>query len=596
MNDSQATKATEARARIGNEISKLTAAVDSIPLVESGVPLEKAEGALLALASGDALGWPQEFPRNVCGRPQNKSVHVEFEQWTRRSGGRFRPFEEIIRAGDYSDDTQLTLAVARCRTKHGDAWWKALTQMELPLWPLYERGGGGATKRAASAWADGGPPWRSDKEAEIRQYFDAGGNGVAMRVLPHALFLSGQDCPDALMHDVVRDGIATHGHPRALVGATVYAYAAWWLARRRDTLGFGELLDLLLDEAQVWGKYPQSDRDSGRWSDAAQRATRSRYRLIWDETAQEMQELLEVARTGVKDGALADDHAVLKELGCLGRTKGAGTTSAAAAAYLVARHAAQPIQGILRPAFEKGADTDTLAAMVGGLLGCLAGNEWLPSPWLQVQDADYLRTVASHLAQGPNGVQSVPIETAKSPQSIVSDLDADIGELSLGCERKAYPTALPDPRPIAKSIAVKAWRLRTSDGQTMYVTRVEQLAKGASIERRQEGRQDSSTSGADKPAPPALPSRNSKDDLYVNFCELLPNIANPSFRPKDVEQAFVLVPSQVKKWLERAEQGGIIQRVSKKPARFVLAKGQLVGVNVVSERWGSRHMTPKQRT
>ena len=27
----------------------------------------------------------------------------------------------------------------------------------------------------------------------VRRYFDAGGNGVAMRVLPHALFLAGQD-------------------------------------------------------------------------------------------------------------------------------------------------------------------------------------------------------------------------------------------------------------------------------------------------------------------------------------------------------------------------------------------------------------------
>ena len=57
-----------------------------------------------------------------------------------------------------------------------------------------------------------------------------------------------------------------------------------------------------------------------------------------------------------------------------------GTSSAAAAAYLVARHAAQPGTRHLRPAFEKGADTDTLAAMVGGLMGCLAGSEWLPSP------------------------------------------------------------------------------------------------------------------------------------------------------------------------------------------------------------------------
>ena len=543
---------------------------------KAGIAREKAEGALLALAAGDALGWPQEFPRNVCGKVHSEPAHVEFEAWTRRSGGRFQPFEEVIHAGDYSDDTQLTLAVARCRINYGNAWWAAFTRLELPLWPLYERGGGGATKRAASAWAGGHPPWRSNKEDSIRRYFDAGGNGVAMRVLPHALFLSEQDCPDALMHDVVRDGITTHGHPRALIGATVYAYAAWSLARRRDTLRFGELLDLLLDEAHVWGKYPKSDRDGRRWSDAAQQATRSRYASIWDRTAQEMQELLEAARSGLQAGALADDHAVLNELGCFGRTKGAGTSSAAAAAYLVARYAAQPTQGILRPAFEKGADTDTLAAMVGGLLGCLAGSEWIPSPWLQVQDADYLRTLASRLTEGPNGVHDVPVERAKSRLSIVSDLEADPHELSLGCERTAYATALPNPKPIAKSIAVKAWQLRTSDGQTMYVTRVERLAKRKRAEGRHEGQQDSSSAGVEESAH-ALRSRSIEERLYAVFCESLPNVADPSFRLKDVEQESGLVPSQVKRWLEQAEQDGLIEQISKRPAKFVLAKGQLVG-------------------
>ena len=553
---------------------------------KAGVALEKAEGALLALAAGDALGWPQEFPRNVCGKVQSAPAHVEFEAWTRRSGGRFQPFEEVIRAGDYSDDTQLTLAVARCRINYGSAWWTALTRLELPLWPLYERGGGGATKRAASAWAGGHPPWRSNKEDSIRRYFDAGGNGVAMRVLPHALFLSEQDCPDTLMHDVLRDGITTHGHPRALIGATVYAYAAWSLVRRRDTLRFGELLDLLLDEAQVWGKYRQSGRGDKLWSDAAQQATRSRYASIWNQTAQEMQELLAAARSGLQAGALADDHAVLKELGCLGRNKGAGTSSAAAAAYLVARYAAQPTQGVLRPAFEKGADTDTLAAMVGGLSGCLAGSEWLPSPWLQVQDADYLRALASRLTQRPNGVHDVPVERVKS-NSIVADLEADFRELSLGCERTAYATALPSPKPIGKSIAVKAWQLRTSDGQTMYVTRVARLAKRKHTEGRQEGQQDSSRAGVEEPIR-ALRSRSVKEKLYAGFCELLPNVSNPSFRPKDIEQEFGLVSSQVKRWLGQAEKDGLIHQISRRPVKFVLAKEQLAAPQRGREVEGSR--------
>ena len=373
--------------------------------------LAKAEGAFLALAAGDALGWPQEMPGSVR-KVVSANPQVEFTQWTRRSGGRFHPFEEVIHAGDYSDDTQLTLAVARSRANHGPAWWKALTRVELPLWTLYERGGGGATRRAAAAWADGRPPWKSTRKNGVRQYFEAGGNGVAMRALPHALFLAGQESAATLIHDVILDGSATHGHPRALVGAAAYAYAAWSLTRNRSTLRFGELLELLIDQAPEWSRLPKSERRGGSWFEAAEEATDGRYGELWENTVCEMRELLEAARKGLQAGALADDHSTLQHLGCFGRTKGAGTSSAAAAAYLAARHAAQPVQGILRAAFEKGADTDTLAAMAGGLLGCLAGVEWLPSPWLQVQDAKYLRAMAAKMADGPQRAGHDPVATS----------------------------------------------------------------------------------------------------------------------------------------------------------------------------------------
>ena len=239
-------------------------------------------------------------------------------------------------------------------------------RVELPRWTIYERGGGGATKRAAQAWLAGSPPWQSRKTDVVRRYFDAGGNGVAMRVLPHALFLAEQDDPAVLVHDVVRDGAATHGHPRALVGATACGYAAWSLVRRNRTLEFGELLDLLIDEHGGWGAFPDMERGAGAWFAAANRVFDQPYERLWERTVGEMRQLLEQARNGIRAGALADDRAVLDDLGCFGRSKGAGTVTAAAAAYLAARHAAQPAQGVLRAAFERGADTDTLAAMTGG--------------------------------------------------------------------------------------------------------------------------------------------------------------------------------------------------------------------------------------
>lgn len=533
----------------------------------------KAEGAFLALAAGDALGWPQEMRWNVRSASLKAEPRIEFKEWTRRSGGRYQPYEEIIRPGEYSDDTQLTLAVARCRTSHGTAWFRGFTHIELPLWRIYERGGGGATKRAADEWTKGNPPWESSNPKVVRQYFAAGGNGVAMRVLPHALFLSEQEDSTSLMRDVALDGSATHGHPRALVGAAVYAYAAWSLLRRSSTLRFGELLDSLIDEAPVWSELPKSDRERGSWSKAADHATKG-YQPVWTRTVCEMHQLLERARKGIQAGALADDHAVLRDLGCFGRTKGAGTSSAAAAAYLAARHAPQPEQGILRAAFEMNADTDTLAAMTGGLMGCLSGVEWLPRPWLQVQDAGYLRDIAYRVAQGPEQADQSPVSPVSNPKVIVSHLASSVrGEVPLSGSVRALATPLPDPKPIAKSMVVKAWHLRTTDGQTMYISKVDRLpgeppSRGPAKSSKSTQRTSSTPAGS-KPA-----GSDAQHSLYAEFRrQWQSNFGPREMTPSEVEESLDLVSSQVKKWLEQAEQDGWIQKTSKRPIKFALRRG-----------------------
>ena len=551
------------------------------------VPLAKAEGAFLALAAGDALGWPQEIRRKVRSNASGtSSPRIEFQTWIRRTGGRYRPYEETIEAGEYSDDTQLTLAVARSRTNHGADWWKAFMRVELPRWTIYERGGGGATKRAAQVWLAGVPPWQSGKTDAVRRYFDAGGNGVAMRVLPHALFLAGQDDSTILVHDVVRDGAATHGHPRALVGATACAYAAWSLARRNRTLGFGELLDLLIDEQDRWGAFPDMERGGEAWSAAAARVLDEPYEHLWQRTVDEMRHLLEQARDGIRAGALADDRAVLDDLGCFGRFKGAGTVTAAAAAYLAARHAAQPAQGVLRAAFERGADTDTLAAVTGGLLGCLAGDEWLPAPWRDVQDAAYLRYIAGRVVQGPAGAEQRPVEIPAAPQSILTALARNADhEVALGESTRVQATALPAPNPLSKSITVRAWRLTTSEGQTLYVTKVAELKRAAGSHRAAAGAASQqrtlpgtgpTSSKSDEPVAADNTSKSGNhpgDLLYAEFRRRLRVLLEAgSKRPREVEKTLGLVPGQARKWLERAEQDGEVERVSGRPVRFSLSR------------------------
>lgn len=578
---------------------------------------EKSIGAFLALAAGDALGWPQEAGRSVSHDPANQTPSEEFKEWTRRGGGRFLAYEEIVRAGDYSDDTQLALAVARSRINHASNWWKAFTLVELPFWILYERGGGSATKHAVRAWSTGRPPWRLDGSKNARVYFSAGGNGVAMRVLPHALFFGKQEDSANLVRDVIFDGLATHGHPRALVGAAAYAYAAWWLLRKNSTLMFGELLDVLIDEKSKWGEFPEMEREENTWLKAAYVATDGQYEKIWERVVQEMSELFETARQEVSAGALADDSLVLKKLGCFGRERGSGTRSTAAAVYLTARHAVQPWQGVLRAAFEKGTDTDTLAAMTGGLMGCLAGTEWIPRPWFKVQDAEYIQRIAGWLISEPEEERRPHMEFLPNHRSILTKLDAldENGEntIDLGRGNRATATVLSDVKPVGKSVMIRQWRLNTSDGQTLYVRKVSKISarnlpkrvkksahlahpavnrpatlspeerspssqlgfhlfpKEVAGKPRKTARKTTTISARSSGTVKSSPQRSPK--LYLVFCKELSRFLKESsgqVKLLEVQNRLKLERKQVQVWMDQAEKDGLIRKTKKRPITYEL--------------------------
>ena len=152
---------------------------------------DRPAGTFLGAAVGDALGWPQENRSRIVGGNSARQVEPapRFRDWVRNGGTRFATYKDPVRAGEYSDDTQLLMAVARSCLR-GHQWWQWFATVEMPQWPLYQRGGGGAVLRAARAWTKGRPPWIAQDAKEIsaaQRYFDAGGNGVAMRIAPHAI-------------------------------------------------------------------------------------------------------------------------------------------------------------------------------------------------------------------------------------------------------------------------------------------------------------------------------------------------------------------------------------------------------------------------
>lgn len=435
-----------------------------------------ARGIFLGAAVGDALGWPQEVRGGLVGGQKERdraTPRPEFRSWTRHAGHYSSRYHDPVRIGEYSDDTQLFLATARSCLA-GDRWWNRLTEVELPAWPLYQRGGGGAVLTAAASWADGRPPWRGNGPARVqaveKRYRGAGANGVAMRIAPHVL--RAED-PDDLIRRILRDGITTHGHPRALVGALIYAFALRHATSSRATHGFGHSVEAaaagLIDVDRVLPALPP---DWGTPHDIELFAS------TWQDTNKETSQLLELIADSLHRGAMSDPEATLERLGCTDpKINGAGTVCAAAAIYLASRFAARPQGGLLSAAFLHKADTDTLASLTAAILGALHDTHWLGNLAVDVQDADYIAGLADRSAAH---VTDPPPWPTRRPRTLRRELRDTL--LSRRDTHGEFPDGrqyrLDDVAVLHDGRVVRA-RLRLDDGQTALVDMHVDLADGS---------------------------------------------------------------------------------------------------------------------
>jgi len=259
---------------------------------------------------------------------------------------------------------------------------------------------------------------------EREKYFSAGGNGVVMRILPHVAWEAQAPTFNAAAEAVAKNGISTHGHPRALVGSLAYAFAAWHQLRSSGTLGYGSLLGVLLDATATWSKLPESLANDAAWLESANAVTSNQYESLWAKTVEEQLSLLRTAKDGISKGALAVEQETLGALGCFDkRVSGSGTIAAAAAVFLTSRYAVDPMNGLCEAAYSRGADTDTLASLVGGLLGLVNGVEWLGTMADAVQDSSYLRSLAHSLAE------KKPAQDGKPSRLSASDVERFLREL-----------------------------------------------------------------------------------------------------------------------------------------------------------------------
>ena len=174
---------------------------------------EQFVGALIGCAVGDALGAPIEGQsREQIASLERVTDHYRPLPWRRAGSQAHYPL------GQYTDDTQLTVAIARSLVAHGAVDGAEIAREFAALWRSGEIVGAGPVADRAVKRLIEGVPWRDAAVAD-----DLPLNGAAMRIAPVGLWNC--DRPDRLADDVATASVVTHRHPVAIDAAMAVATA-----------------------------------------------------------------------------------------------------------------------------------------------------------------------------------------------------------------------------------------------------------------------------------------------------------------------------------------------------------------------------------
>lgn len=354
-------------------------------------------------AAGDAIGWMTELSRGQNGvkHRTGKATVSEPVAWQRLIGGR-SGVKVDLPPGTYSDDTQLRLCVSRAIRGNGAFDVEAFAKIEVTAWQGYCLGAGIGSKAAAANLSKRGVNWFSNFFATDRQkYVMAGGNGAAMRIQPHVW--SARGTLDEMIMRVMRDSIVTHGHPHGFCGAVFHALCLWdtlannripSLNRAKQFISYMDRLPAIVDKDSELGSFwkPSWERESNQSFENAVRSLQK-----------EMLHDVSLVEEAFKASSSPDYHDLLDRLGCLtDKYKGSGFKTAFAAQVLSLLHSPETItNALVLSANELESDTDTIATMVGALLGALTKHE----PTWKIQDLGYLRSEAQRMADIARGAQ-----------------------------------------------------------------------------------------------------------------------------------------------------------------------------------------------
>ena len=375
--------------------------LSSLPVDGPDSYVLRMDRVLIAAAAGDALGWMTESIRDVeqLRNRFNTDWLTYYRDWSKPEGGA-RSYIDRIRRGDYSDDTQLTLATARSLRGDGSLDAGYFAHWELPAWLDYARGAGSATLAAARNFQRNSVRWNQNFYTYTRRhqtfdYRDAGGNGAAMRVAPIAL--ANLADPDLITEGVWRSAITTHGHPRAVLGALLYAHALQLCFIGQKSLSRSDLVEELAGRLERTDPPPAPEFDEwvAVWNRGADTSFANLMEKVAQETAADLIHLAELPSDATAT------RRFMEALGCFRpETKGSGTGTVLAALAIALQERDDVHQAIPWTINQLGSDTDTIGSFVGGLCGAIYGTDFAQSVWFyELQDHDGLSMAANRMGR-----------------------------------------------------------------------------------------------------------------------------------------------------------------------------------------------------
>ncbi|WP_070106850.1 ADP-ribosylglycohydrolase family protein [Burkholderia plantarii] len=314
---------------------------DSPSTTADAARFDRALGAFYGLALGDAFGMPtQSLSR--------EAIRARFGRITRLvDAGPDQPIAPNLRAGSITDDTEQAVLVAQLLVDGHGTIAPLEFARRLIAWEadMKARGSldllGPSTRRATQAIVDGEDVTRAGRFGTT--------NGAAMRVTPVGI-ATPLDAPEAFVDAVVGSCLVTHNTTLGIASAAAVAAA---VSAGIDGAPLAEALEagaVFAELGERRGYWVAGARIGARIRWAAELAARHTGEALADR-------LVDVVGTSV-----ASQESVV---------------AAFALAHDAARRATD-VADSLATAASLGGDTDTIAAMLGAMLGACAGYHALP--------------------------------------------------------------------------------------------------------------------------------------------------------------------------------------------------------------------------